>query len=72
VLDFLNNRYVEHEGQCAEADQLMDQLNQLYKFHTNRVSYVYNTLIYYGGCFEADPSRKAKKKRLLHILAGNI
>lgn len=72
VLDFLNNRYIEHDASLAtpDTDQALDQLNQLYKFHGSRISYVYNTLVYYNGLFDADQSRKAKKKRLLQILAG--
>ena len=69
VLDFLNNRYVELGSlQSLEADSLLDKLNILFKFHGNRVSYVYNTFMYYNNKFETKMVNKSKKKRLLHIL----
>ena len=67
ILDFLNNRYIEHRSQSQEAENLMDTLNHLYKFHGNRISYVYNTLMYYNDHFIEN---KSKKRRLLLILAG--
>lgn len=70
VLDFLNNRYIEHEQQSLEGDSLLDNLNQLYKFHGNKISYVYNTLVYYNNRFELDQVNKLKKKRLLNIITS--
>ena len=70
ILDFMNNRYIEHNTQSIETDSLMDKLNLLYKFHGNCVSYVYNTMVYYNTRFEEDVMRKSKKKRLLLILAS--
>lgn len=77
VLDFLNNRYIELNVQSIEAENLLDTLNHLYKFHNNPISYVYNSLIYYNNKFQqpANPSNmnidltnKFKKKRLFSIL----
>ncbi len=70
ILDFLNCRFIEHTGQSVDAENLMDTLNNLYKFHGNRISYVYNSLIYYNEHFKG--TNLPKKKRLLFILAGNF
>lgn len=69
ILDFLNNRYIEHTSHSIETDTFIDKLNQLYKFHENRTAYVYNTLMYYNSQFVKDSINRTKKKRLLFILA---
>lgn len=66
IIDFLNHRFIEHTNQSIDTENLMGTLNNLYKFHGNRISYVYNSLMYYNECYAAN---KAKKKRLLFILA---
>lgn len=71
ILDFLNNRYIEHDIQSTEGDSLIDTLNLLYKFHGNRISYVYNTLMYYNNRFEANPTNKQKKTRILFLIDVN-
>jgi mediator of RNA polymerase II transcription subunit 23 len=75
LLDFLNNRYMELNQQTAEADALLDSLNRLYKFHSNPISYVYNSLIYYKQLNESvtytDDVFKLKKKRIFSILSSN-
>lgn len=76
VLDFLNNRYIELKSQSASAENLLDHLNHLYKFHNNPISYVYNTYMYYNNKFQSgtgiglDMLNRSKKKRLFFILTG--
>jgi hypothetical protein len=76
VIDYLNNRYMDLNVQSNEADQLFDFLNQLYKFHSNPISFVYNSLIYYTRAQANNPQlelvNKLKKKRLFSILAGKL
>lgn len=78
VLEFLNNRYVELASSqpCLEAESLLDNLNMLFKFHSNPVSYVYNSLMYYDAKFSSSSQQpdlaalnRAKKRRLFNILA---
>jgi len=77
ILDFLNNRYIELNYQSYESDSLMDSLNNLYKFHNNPISFVYNSLIYYNSKFETQNSNlnsanNSKKKRLFQILISKL
>jgi mediator of RNA polymerase II transcription subunit 23 len=75
ILDFLNNRYIELNYQTEEANSLMDTLNQLYRFHNNPISYVYNSMVYYNSKFDSlnvnDIGEKNKKRRLLRIVINN-
>lgn len=77
VLDFLNNRYVEFVAQSSDAETLLDNLNILYRFHNNPISYVYNSFMYYdvkfrSGVQSADFAlNRSKKKRFFQILAGS-
>ncbi|RNA27996.1 mediator of RNA polymerase II transcription subunit 23 isoform X2 [Brachionus plicatilis] len=76
VLGFLNSRYIELKSQSNSADNLLDQLNHLYKFHNNPISYVYNTFMYYNNKFQSnntmgiDMVNRSKKKRLFFILTA--
>ena len=73
VLDFLNSRYVELNFQSPESETLMDSLNDLYRFHSNPIAFVYNTLIYYNSKFETlGVTNNSKKKRLFSILASKL
>lgn len=75
VLDFLNNRYIELDYQSSDAENLIDKLNVLYKYHHNPISYVYNSLIYYNGKFQTTSNsmvNKSKRKRLFNILKCNF
>ena len=76
ILEFLNNRYIEFGTHSPEAESLLDNLNVLFKFHTNPISYVYNSLMYYDAKFSsstANPAdlalNRSKKRRLFNILA---
>ncbi|CAF0729586.1 unnamed protein product [Brachionus calyciflorus] len=78
VLDFLNNKYIEMTSRSDEAENLLDKLNHLYKFHNNPLSYVYNTCMYYNNKFQNtnnstmgyDLLSRNKKKRLFFILTA--
>lgn len=76
MLDFLNNRYIELKKQSDSADKLLDQLNRLYKFSNNPISYVYNTFMYYNNKFQhcsglgIDMVNRNKKKRIFFILTS--
>lgn len=75
VLDFLNNRYIELGVRSSDAESLLDNLNVLYKFHNNPISYVYNTFMYYDNKFRAGANdatlSSSKKRRLFNIVAAN-
>lgn len=73
ILDYLNNRYIELPAYSPEAEQLLDNLNILYRFHSNPISYIYNSFMYYDQKFHSTNSdlNRSKKKRLFQILACN-
>ncbi len=70
ILDFLNNRYIELNVVSPKSDEFLDRINTLYKYYTNPIAYVYNSLMYYNNKFISDNNitNKSKKNRLVNIL----
>jgi hypothetical protein len=75
LLDYVNYRYMELNQHVAEADPLLDSLNRLYKFHSNPISFVYNSFMYFRNgsnenlnTSQSDEALKMKRKKIFQIL----